>query len=180
MTIEFKNITLDSLKEIAQILSKKLTPGTTVCLWGDLGVGKTTFSRLLIQSLNPNVTDVPSPTFTLVQTYDTSQGNLWHCDLYRLKSPQEILELGLEEAIYESILLIEWPQKMGVYLPHDRLDCMFSFSKTMPLQNPEEEDFSPPETRTLKFILRGECEIDLQDFTSFQKETFPAPQIGNL
>ncbi len=84
-------------------------------------MGKSFFCRHIIQSLNPQVTHVPSPTFTLVQTYETPKGEIWHCDLYRLSHQEEIIELGLEEALSTAITLIEWPEKMGDFLPSNAI-----------------------------------------------------------
>ena len=78
-------LTQEDLITLAQPLARALRKGDVVALWGDLGTGKTTFARVLIQALVRKNIDVPSPTFTLVQVYETSQGEVWHCDLYRLK-----------------------------------------------------------------------------------------------
>lgn len=96
----------------AQALAPQLIQGDVLFLNGPLGVGKSTFARALIRSLakDPNLT-VPSPTFTLVQTYHTKPYPLWHFDLYRLKDPMELFELGYEEALALGILVIEWPEK---------------------------------------------------------------------
>jgi tRNA threonylcarbamoyl adenosine modification protein YjeE len=146
MTLQ--NITLTSLKQIAEALSKHLYPGICICLWGDLGAGKSTFSRMIIQTLNPDITDVPSPTFTLLQHYETPLSEVWHCDLYRLHHPEEIIELGLEDALGQAITLIEWPEKMGWYLPADRLDIHLTLS--------------PDEKRTLSLQCQGAVELDLK------------------
>ena len=69
---------------------------------------------------------MPSPTFTLVQTYDAGDLEIWHCDLYRLTDPQEVLELGLDDAFIGAICLIEWPDRLGPDLPADALLCHFS------------------------------------------------------
>ncbi len=79
-------------------------------------MGKSVFSRAFIQHFLGNV-DVPSPTFTLLQTYEAPDYEIYHFDLYRLKDPEEIFELGMEEAMYNGVCLIEWPEKMGGYLP---------------------------------------------------------------
>jgi tRNA threonylcarbamoyl adenosine modification protein YjeE len=96
---------------LAQNLSQVTVAGDVWALFGTLGMGKSVFSRAFIQSLC-GLEDVPSPTFTLVQTYETPA-----FDLYRLKSPEEIWELNIEEAVNFGVCLIEWPEKAGPYLP---------------------------------------------------------------
>ncbi|WP_299684629.1 tRNA (adenosine(37)-N6)-threonylcarbamoyltransferase complex ATPase subunit type 1 TsaE [uncultured Tateyamaria sp.] len=90
-----------------------LRPGDTLLLDGPVGAGKTHFARALIQSILSEPEDVPSPTFTLVQVYDTTRGTLWHTDLYRLSDSSEIEELGLTEAFETAICLVEWPDRLG-------------------------------------------------------------------
>ena len=94
--------------------------GDTLALRGDLGAGKTTLARGLIGALSGEM-DVPSPTYTLVQTYETPKGELWHGDMYRLEQSQDCIELGLEDAFLDCICLIEWPDKLGGYLPSRHL-----------------------------------------------------------
>ncbi len=107
----------------AQDMATHLRPGDVVCLYGDLGLGKSVFARALIRHLsNDAALEVPSPTFTLVQTYDTQAGPLWHFDLYRLKDPDEVYELGWEEALAEAINIVEWPERLGYLLPAKRID----------------------------------------------------------
>lgn len=107
---------------LGQRLGAVLSGGDVICLRGGLGAGKTTLARGAISAWTGEVEEAPSPTYTLVQTYDGVRGELWHVDLYRLKAPEEALELGLEEAFAEAACLIEWPERLGGYLPADRLD----------------------------------------------------------
>jgi tRNA threonylcarbamoyladenosine biosynthesis protein TsaE len=99
-------------------LAARLKPGDVVGLKGDLGAGKTTLARAIIRAASgdPELI-VPSPTFTLVEVYETPRGTFWHFDLYRLDSPDQIYELGWEEARAEGIVLMEWPQRLGPLLP---------------------------------------------------------------
>lgn len=117
----------DETAQIAEQIGETLAPGTIICLYGDLGLGKSVFARALIRHLteNPQL-EVPSPTFTLVQTYDTCKGPLWHFDLYRLKDPDEIYELGWEDAIGQALCLIEWPERLGYLMPANRIDIHLS------------------------------------------------------
>jgi tRNA threonylcarbamoyladenosine biosynthesis protein TsaE len=108
---------------LAARLARQARPGDVVTLAGPLGAGKTSFARAFIAALGvPD--EVPSPTFTLVQTYEAPIGTLWHFDLYRLTSPDEVDELGLDEALIEGIVLIEWPDRLGALLPRERLDLV--------------------------------------------------------
>ena len=120
-------VSLNALQNQAESLAVAVGFPCCILLWGDMGVGKTTFSKAFIRSLlKDNKTEVPSPTFTLVQTYQTDKGEIWHSDLYRLKSAEEILELGLLEALKTSICLIEWPDRLQNYLPNRRIDVYLS------------------------------------------------------
>lgn len=95
-------------------------PGDVIALKGELGAGKTSFARAFIRARGGDEA-VPSPTFTLVQTYDLPDGPVWHFDLYRLRAPEEAWELGIEEAFEAGVALIEWPERLGVLLPARRL-----------------------------------------------------------
>ncbi|MDQ2102716.1 tRNA (adenosine(37)-N6)-threonylcarbamoyltransferase complex ATPase subunit type 1 TsaE [Azospirillum isscasi] len=113
---------------LARRLAAALAPGDLVALRGDLGAGKTALSRALIRAVTEEDAEVPSPTFTLVQTYDTDIGPVWHFDLYRLSGPDEVTELGWDEARTEAVLLVEWPDRLGPLLPADRLDIEMGFA----------------------------------------------------
>jgi len=99
--------------------------GDTFLLEGDIGAGKSFFSRNLIQSLLTEPEDIPSPTFTLVQTYSAPNFEIWHCDLYRLNGVDDILELGLDEAFETDVCLIEWPDRLGSEAPKDAATLVF-------------------------------------------------------
>ncbi len=106
---------------LAARLASRLTAGDVILLTGDVGAGKTHFARSLIQSVLDMPEDVPSPTFTLVQTYDTDIGEIWHADLYRLTSVFEIEELGLTDAFESAVCLVEWPDRLGPLTPDNAL-----------------------------------------------------------
>lgn len=110
------------LPSFAAALAALLAAGDVVCLQGDLGAGKTTLARHVVQALCGADTEVPSPTFTLVQTYDDGRVPLWHFDLYRLNHPDDVQELGWDAARGFAASLVEWPQRLGPLLPADRLD----------------------------------------------------------
>ena len=107
--------------ELAINLGKVLKAGDCLLLVGSVGAGKSLFARALIQSLQNTPEDVPSPTFTIVQTYKTKLGDLWHCDLYRISSPNEVIELGLDDAMASAVTLIEWPEYLADLTPPDAL-----------------------------------------------------------
>ena len=122
--------TADDTARAGAALASVLCAGDVVLLIGDVGAGKTHFARALIQSILPEPEDVPSPTFTLVQVYDTTRGPVWHADLYRITSDQEIDELGLSDAFDDAICLVEWPDRLGPIAPDNAL--------SIPIAAPEE------------------------------------------
>jgi tRNA threonylcarbamoyladenosine biosynthesis protein TsaE len=98
---------------LAQRIAPHLLCGDCFLLEGAIGAGKTAFSRALIRARLGRMEDVPSPTFTLVQEYEHPDGDIWHCDLYRLSHPDEAFELGLDDAFEDGICLVEWPDRLG-------------------------------------------------------------------
>jgi len=111
---------LAATEEFGVRLAQALDVGDCVALYGDLGAGKTALARAVLRALGI-LEAVPSPTFTLVQEYETARLLVRHFDLYRLESPEEVLELGLDDALAEGAALIEWPERAGSYLPKDAL-----------------------------------------------------------
>ncbi|MEQ9314451.1 MAG: tRNA (adenosine(37)-N6)-threonylcarbamoyltransferase complex ATPase subunit type 1 TsaE [Henriciella sp.] len=119
--LEFHLGDLAATDRLARRLAPHLKAGDVIALHGGLGAGKTTFSRALISALLGAETEVPSPTYTLVQTYDGPDFPIFHFDLYRLETPDDVMELGWEETM-DGLALIEWPGKAGEHLPQWRLD----------------------------------------------------------
>ena len=107
---------------IAARLARQCGAGDCILLNGDLGAGKTSFARGFIKALSPATTEVISPTFNLLQTYPTDAGQtIWHFDLYRLEAAEEVVEIGLDEALQSGITLIEWPDIAASELPPEAL-----------------------------------------------------------
>src|SRR6202521_5746545 len=116
-------------RRLAMDVAAMLMPGDLVTLSGDLGAGKTTLARALIRHLAADQTiAVPSPTFTLMQSYDLPRFPLVHADLYRLEGPGELAELGFDDLPKEAVVLLEWPDRAAGVLPPDRFDIAFTLS----------------------------------------------------
>ncbi|MGP1394150.1 MAG: tRNA (adenosine(37)-N6)-threonylcarbamoyltransferase complex ATPase subunit type 1 TsaE [Inquilinaceae bacterium] len=113
---------------LAARLAGRLRRGDVIALGGDLGAGKTAFARALIGTMAGAAVEVPSPTFTLVQAYDLPAGTVYHFDLYRLTAPDEVVELGWDDARADGIVLVEWPDRLGPLVPGDRLDLDLAFA----------------------------------------------------
>ncbi len=130
---------------LARSLAAVARAGDVIALAGELGSGKTVFARAFINALPPPKPapasdappgappgapeEVPSPTFTLLQTYQRAPAPVWHFDLYRLERPEEIHEIGFEEGLGEAIVLIEWPERLGPLLPAERLELRLDFAE---------------------------------------------------
>jgi tRNA threonylcarbamoyladenosine biosynthesis protein TsaE len=110
---------------LAARISALSRPGDVIALKGELGTGKTAFARAFIRARGA-AEAVPSPTFTLVQIYETGDIPIWHFDAYRLRDPDEFWELGIEDAFRDGISLIEWPERLGELLPERRLQITLS------------------------------------------------------
>lgn len=114
-------------ERLGATLAGRLQPRDVVALEGSLGTGKTTLARAILRAAARDTTlVVPSPTFTLVEVYDTPRGVFWHFDLYRLEAPQQVFELGWEEARADGIVLVEWAERLGDLLPQKRLTLALS------------------------------------------------------
>lgn len=108
-------------------LAARLRPRDVVALEGGLGAGKTTLARAILRAAAQEPTlIVPSPTFTLVEVYETGRGSFWHFDLYRLDEPEQVFELGWEEARIDGVALVEWAERLGSLLPRERLTVSLS------------------------------------------------------
>lgn len=119
----------EATRALASRLAALLRKGDVLALWGGLGVGKTVFARAMVRSRAGAAIEVPSPTFTLVQIYEglgPRACDLFHFDLYRIDAPEDALELGIEDAFAGGVALIEWPDRLGPFLPARRLDLIFS------------------------------------------------------
>jgi tRNA threonylcarbamoyladenosine biosynthesis protein TsaE len=144
------SLRLDLLNEaataaLASRLARLARTGDVIALSGPLGSGKTAFARAFIHARSAPSADpeeVPSPTFTLLQTYDVGDATLYHFDLFRLTHPDEAEELGIEEAFVGGISLIEWPERLADRLPPDHLDVT--------LENREQAD-----ARTVRLTGHG-------------------------
>ena len=125
---------IHDLEKISNKIKKKLAPGDVIFLYGEIGVGKTTFARLLINNYekekNLKISEVLSPTFNIVFEYDIKELTIKHYDLYRLKNGSDIKNIGLFEDLERTITLIEWPELIK-NKPPNRIDLFFKYSENM-------------------------------------------------
>ncbi|MBU6140469.1 MAG: tRNA (adenosine(37)-N6)-threonylcarbamoyltransferase complex ATPase subunit type 1 TsaE [Proteobacteria bacterium] len=118
-----KKILLNSKIEMANLareIAALAQVGEVICLQGTLGAGKSFFAKNFINSLQEEETEVLSPTFNLVYSYNTKKGEIFHFDLYRIKSALELENIGFFEALKNGICLIEWPEIAADFLPKNR------------------------------------------------------------
>lgn len=130
-------IKITNKKDINMFISKllkEIKAPYCICLIGDLGVGKTYFSKQLIKKLCGNKVTVTSPTFSILNIYNKTNKNIntatevWHLDLYRIENEEEILELGLEEAFQNNIVIIEWANRLSSLYPKNAITIQLSFT----------------------------------------------------
>lgn len=98
------------IQKIADAITPYLKAGNHILLYGDLGAGKTTLTSAIIKKLTNKDIDVSSPTYSIVQEYNTSIGTICHMDLYRIKDEEELLDIGFEDILYRNTCIIEWPE----------------------------------------------------------------------
>ncbi|HML29617.1 MAG TPA: tRNA (adenosine(37)-N6)-threonylcarbamoyltransferase complex ATPase subunit type 1 TsaE, partial [Hyphomicrobium sp.] len=157
LTLSFLDLTEGDVSRLAQELAFLVQPGDTLALEGDLGAGKSTFARALIRAIAGDASlEIPSPTFTLVQSYETPRFEIVHFDLYRLSDPSEIDELGLDAALSRGIAIIEWPSRGTGRIPADRLTLRFDETSAADRRNVRLEAATDLAVRLNRFIaIRG-------------------------
>jgi tRNA threonylcarbamoyl adenosine modification protein YjeE len=162
----------EALHQLVRDIAVALEPGDLVTLSGDLGAGKTTFARALIRHLarNPAI-EVPSPTFTILQTYELPRFPVVHGDLYRVAGAGELAELGLEDLPAGAVTLLEWPDRAAGFLPHDRLDIMFMLEPEHGLEHRDVRitgygAFAPRAER----IAAARAFLDANDYREVERE----------
>lgn len=153
----FRAGTPEVTEGFARRLAGATTGGDTLLLSGDLGAGKSHFARAFIRhALGGGAgVDIPSPTFTLVQTYETPGGEIWHADLYRLSGPEEVVELGLDDAMDDARCLIEWPERLMTDLPAAAVILRFDTDPADPENGRQIGLWSKGEGTTLAHVLAG-------------------------
>ena len=123
---------LEDTKKFSQKISEIINKGDVIFLYGEIGVGKTTFVRFLINHLEVEnkieKSNILSPTFNIVYDYEIGKIKIQHYDLYRLKNYKDILELGMFEESEDYIKIVEWPEKIEAK-PESRIDILFKYSK---------------------------------------------------
>lgn len=132
--MEFSLTSEKETSKLAEQLAGLLQPGDILCLTGELGAGKTTLARHMLRALGTDGA-VPSPTFTLMQEYETDAGRIYHCDFYRLTDDSEAVELGIPDLFADAVAFLEWPQNLSLFqgtsapAGHERLDIALDFGE---------------------------------------------------
>jgi len=119
----------EETKELAKKVAEKVKKGGVVCLFGDLGTGKTTFTKGFAQALGIDSFSIKSPTYTYIRDYELGKNHLYHVDLYRLETVDELLLQEIEEFLINknNIMIIEWADKLKDHLPKDRIDICLEY-----------------------------------------------------
>ena len=124
---------LENTEKIADIFAKNIVKGNVILFYGEIGVGKTTFIKFLVNSLEKidkkNISEITSHTFSLMNQYKLNKFDIHHYDLYRLKSEKDILSLNIFEDISDKIVLIEWPEILGEHKPKNTIDINFEYGE---------------------------------------------------
>lgn len=138
METEFTSTSPEQTIALGQRFASELKPGDVVCLYGELGAGKTHFVKGMAEGLGIDQDEVHSPTFTLIHEYVGDQP-LYHFDCYRMESPQEALEIGVEEYFYgDGVCVIEWPERIEPLIPPEAIRI----------------SIEAPDKNTRKFVIR--------------------------
>ncbi len=124
---------LENTKKIADIFAKTIFKGDVILFYGEVGVGKTTFIKFLINNLQKidkkNISEITSPTFSLMNQYKLNKYEIHHYDLYRLKNEKDILTLNIFEDFSNKVILIEWPEILGKLKPSNTIDINFEYGE---------------------------------------------------
>lgn len=136
-TFNYNSLSENDVQQLARRVAQIARIKDIFLLYGTLGMGKTVFAKAFISELS-GVEEVPSPTFTLLQSYASPEFELYHYDLYRIEDEEELFELGIEDAFYDGVTLIEWPEKLGKLKPNN----VFEITITQAKDHPDMRDIS--------------------------------------
>jgi tRNA threonylcarbamoyl adenosine modification protein YjeE len=157
----YEHTDLEELSRLAIALAPRLRPRDAVALWGDLGAGKTAFARFLIQALlEDESAEVTSPSFPLLQVYESTRLTIYHFDFYRISGPDDLPELGFHDALADGLVLMEWPERLGAELPGERLDIRFTETSQADVRRLNLEGFGPSWPERLKRFAAWRAFID--------------------
>jgi N-acetylmuramate 1-kinase len=157
----YEHTDLEELSRLAAALAPRLRLRDAVALWGDLGAGKTAFARFLIQAqLEDESAEVTSPSFPLLQVYESTRMTIYHFDFYRTSGPDDLPELGFCDALEDGLVLMEWPERLGAELPQERLDIRFTETSDADVRCVSLEGVGPSWSERLKRFAAWRAFID--------------------